>query len=197
MGKIKKIYKIPFLILIVILVVAAAGFFALRSPAVQTWLFDKLSAGISKNNEIEISAGDVKFTFFNRIEVHDLLINDNTADTMLYSKMVKAGIRKIKRKDRFLSLGRIDIESPVIKIHPDTSGILNLGHLARLLVQEDTAKRNKDLLIRQINIYNGELAYNSGKSPDTSQYFDLNNIMLSDLNPVSYTHLTLPTKRIV
>ncbi len=182
MSKIKKIYKIPILVLLVILILTAICFVTLKSPSVQTWLFDRLTARISKNNDIEISAGDIRFTFFNHIEVNNLLLKDNTADTMLYSPMVKAGIRRIKRKERLISLGRVDIDSPVIKLRPDTNNVLNLASLAQLLVNEDTAKRNKDLLIRQIVIDNGELSYRSGIRPDTAENFDINNICLSDLN---------------
>jgi len=182
MDKIKKIYKIPLLTILVIIILAVLGFLALRNTSVQTWLFERLSARISKNNEIELFADNIRFTFFNQIEIKDLLLKDNTADTMLYSPMVKAGIRKINRKNRLINLGRVDIDSPVIKLRPDTNNILNLEYFARLITNEDTARRNKDLLIRQINIKDGKLNYRSGKSPDTAKYFDINNVSLSDLN---------------
>ena len=182
MGKIKKIYKIPLVVVLVILILTAAGYVSLRSPSVQTWLFDKLTARISKNNDIEITAGNIHFTFFNKIEVTDLLVRDNTADTMMYSALFKAGIRNIKRKERLISLGRVEINNPVIKVRPDTNNVLNLLSLTKLLVKEDTAKQPMDFLIRQIVIDNGILGYNSGISPDTLEIFDINNIGLSDLN---------------
>ena len=150
MGKIKKIYKIPLFVIPSILILTTICFVSLRSPKVQTWLFERLTNRISKHNDIDISAGSIRFTFFNHIEVNNLLIKDNTADTMLYSPVVKAGIRKIQRKERLLSLGHVDIDSPIIKLQPDTNNVLNLESLTKLLTNEDTAKRNKDLLIRQI-----------------------------------------------
>ncbi|MBN1387454.1 MAG: translocation/assembly module TamB [Bacteroidales bacterium] len=182
MGKIKKIYKIPLFVLPAILILAAICFVTLRSPSVQTWLFERLTTRISKNNDIDISAGNIRFTFFNQIEVNNILIKDNTADTMLYSPVVKAGIRKIKVKERLISLGHVDIDSPVIKLRPDTNNVLNLTSLTKLLANEDTVKRNTDLLIRQIAIDNGELSYRSGNRPDTSETFDIHNINLSDFN---------------
>jgi len=182
MGKIKKIYKIPLFVILVILILTAAGYVSLKSPAVQTWLFDKLSARISKNNDIDISAGNVHFTFFNKIEVTDLLVRDNTADTMLYSAKVRVGIRNIKRKERRINLGRIEINKPVIKLQPDTNNVLNLVSLTQLLAKEDTTKKPMDFLIRQIVIDDGELSYRSGNRLDTSEIFDINNISLSNLN---------------
>lgn len=182
MGKIKKIYKIPLFIILAILILTAVGYLSLKSPSVQTWLFDKLTDRVSKNNDIDISAENIHFTFFNKIEVTNLLIRDNTADTMIYSALVKAGIRNIKRKEKFISLGRIDIANPVIKLQPDTNNVMNLLSLTQLLGKKDTTKKPMDLMIRQIVIDNGELRYRSGMSPDTSELFDINNISLSDLN---------------
>ncbi len=182
MGKIKKIYKIPLFTLVAIIIFIAICFLSLRSPSVQTWLFDKFSSRFSKNNEIELSAEKVRFTFFNQIEVTNLLIKDNTADTMLYSPKVKAGIRKIRPKERFISLGRVGINKPVIKIQPDTNNVINLAYLMQLLAKKDTTKKDIDLLIRQISIDNGKLSYRSGTRPDTLDTFDVHNISLSGIN---------------
>jgi len=182
MGKNKKIYKIPLYSLLAILILAGISFFSLKSPAVQTWLFEKFAAAFSENNDIELSADNIRFTFFNKIEVSGLLIKDNTADTMLYSPQVKAGIRSVKRKKRLISLGRLDIDSPVIKLRPDTSDILNLQYFLGLMSAGDTAKSNRDLSIRQINITNGKLSYKSGTKAVSRDNFDINNIGLYDLN---------------
>lgn len=181
MGKNKKIYKIPLFTLIGLMSLTLILFFTLRSSTVQTWLFEKLASQFSDKNNIELRAENIRFTFFNKIEVTKLLIKDNTSDTLLYSPLVKAGIRKISRKDRDIRLGKVDIDSPVIKLRPDTNDILNLQRFAMLLVNQDTAKRNKDLRIRQLNITNGRLSYHSGNKPDTASTFDPDNISLHRL----------------
>jgi len=182
MGKIKKIYKIPLFTLGVIIIFIAVCFLSLKSPSVQTWLFDKFSSRFSKNNEIELSAEKVRFTFFNQIEVTNLLIKDNTVDTMLYSPKIKAVIRKIRPKERLISLGRVGINRPVIRLQPDTNKVINVTHLMQLLAKKDTTKKDIDLLIRQISLDNGRLSYRSGNRPDTLETFDVHNISLSGIN---------------
>jgi len=182
MGKIKKIYKIPLFTLLLLIIFIAIGFISLPSPSVQTWLFEKFSSRFSKHNEIELSAGRIRFTFFNKIEVSDLLLKDNTADTMLYAPKVKAGIRKIKPKQRLISLGKIEMDHPVIKLQPDTNNVLNLAYLMQLLAKKDTTKRDNNLLISQVNINNGKLSYRSGARPDTADMFDMHNFSLSEIN---------------
>lgn len=182
MGKIKKIYKIPLFSLLGLMTLFLIFFFALRTSKTQTWLFERFASGFSEKNNIELSAEKIRFTLFNKIEITNLLIRDNTGDTLLYSSMVRAGIKKIKRKERYIGLGRVDLDRPVIKLRPDTSDILNLQNFAMLLINPDTAKRNKDLRIRQLNINNGRLSYNSGNKPDTVPGFDPENINLNGLS---------------
>ncbi|MDT8401167.1 MAG: hypothetical protein RQ743_05685, partial [Bacteroidales bacterium] len=141
-----------------------------------------MSSRFSKNNEIELSAGGIRFTFFNKIEVSDLLLKDNTADTMFYAPKLKAGIRKIKPKEGLISLGKIELNKPVIKFQPDTNNVLNLTHIMQLLAKKDTLKKDYNILISKVGISNGRLSYRSGSRPDTADIFDVHNFSLSGIN---------------
>lgn len=182
MGKIKKIYKIPLLSILSLIILAAICMISLRSASVQTWLFEKFSSRFSKNNELELTAGHIRFTFFNHIEVSDLLLKDNTADTLFFSPRVRAAIRKIKPGEKIFRLGRIGIEKPVIKLQPDTNNVLNLAYFMQLLANEDSSKRIKNLSISRIHIDGGRLSHRSGSRPDTSAVFDIHNFSLSGIN---------------
>ncbi|HKL66433.1 MAG TPA: hypothetical protein VJ877_00970, partial [Bacteroidales bacterium] len=182
MSKNKKIYKIPLLIILVLIVLSGTSLLILRNPSVQTWLFNKFADRVSLNKEINLSVSDIKFTFFNKIIVTDLLIRDNTSDTLIYAPELSAGIRNIKPRQRLIHLGRIDIDKPVIKLRPDTNDILNIQYFGNLLINEDTAKRNKDLIIRQLNITGGRLHYNSGKEVHPEKYPDFGRVTLNELD---------------
>jgi len=197
MGKIKKIYKIPLLSILTLIILAAICMISLRSPSVQTWLFEKFSSRFSKNNELELSAGQIRFTFFNHIEVSDLLLKDNISDTLFFSPKVRAGIRKIKPGERIIRLGRIGIEKPVIKLQPDTNDVLNLSYFIQLLASEDTSKRIRDLSITRLQIEDGRMSHRSGARPDTSAAFDVHNFSLSGINlRVDDLHVTRKDTRL-
>ncbi|MCF8223542.1 MAG: translocation/assembly module TamB [Bacteroidales bacterium] len=181
MSKNKKIYKIPLLIILVLIFLSGSSLLILRNPSVQTWLFHKFAGKVSLDKEINLSVSDIKFTFFNKIYVTDLLIRDNTSDTLIYAPELSAGIRKVKPRQRLIHLGRIDIDKPVIKLRPDTNDILNIQYFGNLLINKDTAKRNKDLIIRQINITDGRLDYNSGKEVHPDKYPDFERVTLNNL----------------
>ena len=126
MGKNKKIYRYLFIIAALFVVLPVTGYFTLRLPSVQTWLTTKFINRVSSRIDGEIEFSRIHFTYFNRVRVNDLLIKDFSADTMIYAPRFEAGIRRIKKSERLLRLGRIRIEEPVFKFRPDTTGQLNL-----------------------------------------------------------------------
>lgn len=183
MGKIKKIYKYTFILLFLFVVLPSIAFFMLRMPSVQTYLGGKFMSRISERIMGEIEFSHIHFSYFNRISVSDLLIRDFSSDTLIYSPRVNAGIRKIKKKERLLHLGRINVEAPVIKIKPDSAGDLNILYYLDFIIPEDTAKRNRELSISQIRISDGTVSYTDGSPPSAGPgIIDINNINLHDLD---------------
>lgn len=157
MGKFKKLYKYSLIVLSTLILLLVAAFFALKNPAVQTKIGSLVMNRISEKIKAEISFDHMKFTFFNKVSFENILILDDTRDTLIFSEFLNLGIRKIDRKNRTTHLGRIYAENPVIGIRPDSSGEMNILYLLDLITPEDTAKRNKDLAINQIRIVNGRL----------------------------------------
>ncbi len=183
MAKIKKIYKYTFILFFLFVFLPSIAFFMLKIPSVQTYLGGKFMSRISEKIKGEIEFSYIHFSYFNRINVSDLLIRDFSSDTLIYSPRVNAGIRRIKKKERLLRLGRINVEDPVIKIKPDSAGDLNILYYIDFIIPEDTAKRNKELSINQIKISNGTLSYTDGSPPsEASGIIDINNIKLHDLD---------------
>lgn len=183
MGKIKKIYKYTFIILFLFIVLPSIAFFLLKVPSVQTYLGGKFMNRISERIQGDIEFSHLHYSYFNRVTVSDLLIRDFSYDTLIYSPRVQAGIRKIKKKERLLRLGRIKVEAPIIKIKPDSAGDLNILYYLDFIIPEDTAKRNRELSINQIRINNGALSYTNGKpSTQGPGLIDINNINMEELD---------------
>ena len=183
MAKIKKIYKYTFILLFLIIVLPSIAFFTLKIPSVQTYLGGKFMSRISEKIKGEIEFSHIHFYYFNRVSVRDLLIRDFSSDTLIYSPRVNAGIRRIKKKERLLRLGRINVEEPVIKLKPDSAGELNILYYLDFIIPEDTAKRNRELSISQIRISDGTFSYTDGSQPSKgSGIIDVNNISLQDLD---------------
>jgi len=183
MTKIKKIYKYTLILLVALILLLALSFPVLRTPAVQTFLAKRLMRNISGNIRGEVEFSSLDFTFFNRVAVSDLLVKDETGDTLLYSPYVRAGIKRIDRPRRLTRLGRISIEAPLLNLSPDSTGRLNLLYFTELLVNRDTARRNREMSIDQIRIFNGEIRYNNNQAASISPgTIDMNHVAVGSLN---------------
>ena len=183
MGKIKKLYKYSLVLLVLIVLLPGTAYLALKIPSVQTYLAARLMKRVSSKIQGNIEFTHIHFSYFNNIKVTDLLIKDYKGDTLLYSPFVDAGIRKIKKSERLLRLGRISIEKPLINLEPDSTGRLNLLYYTDLIVPEDTASRIKDLSISRISISDGTLRYSDGSTGSAvAGLFDPSKVSLSELN---------------
>lgn len=183
MAKIKKIYKYTLLLFIILVIVPLIAFFTLKIPSVQSYLGKKFTENISSKIEGTIEFEHIHFTYFNNVKINNLLIRDFSEDTLIYSPSVEIGIKKFKKSERLLKLGKINIEEPIIKLKPDTTGNLNLLYYIDFIIPEDTAQRVKELSITQLKVTDGILSYNSGKSSLTKAgLIDPGNIKIDDLN---------------
>ncbi|MFN2380537.1 MAG: translocation/assembly module TamB domain-containing protein [Bacteroidales bacterium] len=159
MGKIKKISRFTIRFLIILSVILVALFLLLRSPAIQTPLAKYIATKINERTGSEISFDDIKITFFNRINVQNVLIFDLSGDTLLYSSEITVGLRGISNRDRSLRLGRIIADNPVIGLRTDSAGNLNAMHYLSMLAPEDTSKSKIFLSVNQIKLTNGRISF--------------------------------------
>jgi hypothetical protein len=199
MAKIKKLYRYLIFLTLLLIILSGSSFLLLRNQSVQTYLGHKIFDRISDNIRGAIVFKTMKFTLFNRVTFEDILILDETKDTLIYSPVLNLGIRKLDRKNRSLRLGRIYAENPVIGIRPDSTGRLNILYFVDLITPEDTAKRNRDLSINQIRIVDGRATVNLAESSgeklknlktenlnitidDLDKHYDKFNMTLSELS---------------
>jgi hypothetical protein len=103
----------------------------------------------------EISFEKLKITFFNRVNVQNVLLNDQSGDTLIYSSEISIGLRGISRRERSLRLGRIIAENPVIGLRTDSTGNLNAKHYIALLAPKDTSTSKVFISVNQIKVNNG------------------------------------------
>ena len=67
-------------------------YFVIQIPAVQTWVVKKITNYYSNKLHTEISIGKVKFEFFNKLVLEDVLVKDQKKDTLLFAEKLKADI---------------------------------------------------------------------------------------------------------
>jgi hypothetical protein len=175
MGKIKKISRFSIRFLIILSVIVATLFLLLRSPAIQTSLARFIVTRINEKTGGEIAFDKLKITFFNRINVQNVLIYDQIGDTLLYSSEISIGLRGISRRERSLRLGRIIAENPVIGLRTDSTGNLNAMHYLSLLAPKDTSTSKVFISVNQLKINNGRMIFlgnETAKAPFDTIHLD-------------------------
>ena len=141
----------------VIITVPSVGFFMMRTPKFQTFIVHRFSSYISKRLGTHISIGKVSYTFFNKLVVYDVLIEDQNRDTLLAAQQIALKIKEFSPAKGEFKFGKVDIYQPDFRLITDTTGISNLKWYLDIL-KGDKAKdstQNFLLTITGVEIFDG------------------------------------------
>ncbi len=64
----------------------------LQFSAVQTWVVNRIAASFSKKLNTKVSIRKVDISFFNKLKLHDLVVEDKSHDTLLYAGTARLNI---------------------------------------------------------------------------------------------------------
>ncbi len=112
--------------ILVLVSLPATGLLLLQNKKIQTLLTHYVAREISKKLGTEIKVGKVSVTFFNRLQVRNLYLEDTNGDTLLYADKIKARITHLNRKKEEITIGRLAFDNTYIHLITDTSGVINL-----------------------------------------------------------------------
>jgi len=150
---------------------------------VQTFISKNISEYISNELNTTISIGRIKYTYFNRLNINNLLIKDINQDTLLYAPQLRLSIRNYDPVTGSVTLGRIIANSPVISLITDSSGVMNLKwYIDRLKKKEEKPETGKaGLTVRQIDLIGGSFRLINSTKPHAKTPVDFNNLRLDSL----------------
>ena len=121
------------IILAFLLGLAGGAYWALHNSNVQTYLVNKLAVQLSERLNATIKIGKVRVTFFNKVILEDVLMEDQTADTLFYAQTVTANIDSLKYRKRQVYLNRLVFRESQFKTDRDTTGEFNFSFIAEAL----------------------------------------------------------------
>ncbi len=161
-------------------------YLVLQIPAVQTQIVKRIANHFSSELKSTISVGRIDFKFFNKLSLSNILIKDKNNDTLLFSRKLTAGIRKIDLKNKDFGLGRVDIIDPVIELITDSTGQMNLSwFLNQLKNPPDTIKKAAGKFsIARIDISHARFSFSNHSDTGKKSKAKLNfkNLNINDLN---------------
>lgn len=109
--------KIPAAILLSLLILLCLSIAAVQTEWGQNWLADKVTARLSKDLRNRISIGHVKWVLFNKMNMEEVLIEDQRQDTLLYAGTVQVNITDWFFFKDTAELEYIGIQDALIQFH--------------------------------------------------------------------------------
>ena len=137
---IKKTLKIGLPILGTVIVLIFSSWLILQSPAVQTYLSQKLAFKLSEKYHTNITVQGVSITFFNEIILSDVLVEDQKHDSLLFVHKLVAGIDSFSIKKRYVSINHLKLDQTFLNLKSDSAGNPNYQFLLDSFKQKDTIK---------------------------------------------------------
>ncbi|MEO6315917.1 MAG: hypothetical protein ABIU63_16690, partial [Chitinophagaceae bacterium] len=78
--------------LLILLGILLVSFLLVQTPPVQDWLAGQASARLSKGLGTRVSVKHVKFTFFSKMQMEGVYVEDQNKDTLLYAGKLRVNI---------------------------------------------------------------------------------------------------------
>ncbi len=145
-GRWKK--PVQWMVLGVLFVLALSLLLSLfvQIPFVQNWIVNQISNKISRDLETEVKVGRFYLNFFDDVTVTDLLVRDQSGDTLLYSGKTYLDIHQPLRiiSHNRLSFEEIDMRDLICYLERDATGVSNFKFLTDYLSQPQAQDKHLD-----------------------------------------------------
>ncbi len=190
-GKIiKKFAKIGLIIFLVLISVPVLSLLFLQNRQVQTLVSKRVAEKLSGELQTNISLSSVSYSFFKRVQVRDLYIEDLQGDTLLYSELTRVRFRYLRPERRQIEIARMVFENYYLNLVIDSTGGVNLTFITDRLRKPHVPPEKKNLLrIGTIEMTDGRFSLTRPSRPAEGKGVEFNDFHLRDLD-ISISELT-------
>lgn len=185
MIRIFHIFKYTTTALVIFLVILyVSGYILLSIPYIQQKVKDVSVRELKQILNTDVQIDRISIQPFNKIALHDLYLQDQQGDTLLYTNKLAAGFDLLPLLQSRLVFTNIQFFGFDINLHKaDPAAPLNLQFIVDAFRSDSNRKRNIiDLKIKSILIRRGKISYNVLSEPrKTTGAFDPNHIEVRNL----------------
>ncbi|HJX70745.1 MAG TPA: hypothetical protein VJ346_02300, partial [Bacteroidales bacterium] len=164
-------------------VLAGTLFIAMQSRAIQTFAAKKIVNFLSENIQSEFSVADIHITFFNKIVINHIYIEDLAGDTLLNADKLSVSIARPRFTQKILKIQKVELDHSFINFHVDSTGTINLRFLIDKFLKKDKASESKwDIEVKSIRISDSRF-YLTRSGAEMKEYgISFGNLKLYNLN---------------
>ena len=109
--------------------VPALSLLFLQNRQVQTRVSKYLTEQLAEELQVPVSISSVSYSFFRRVQVKDLYIEDLYGDTLLYIGLTKARIKQFRPEHKGLTIKKVTAEDLYMNLVIDTANVVNLSFI--------------------------------------------------------------------
>lgn len=158
-------------------------FILFNSPAVQTYITQKIAKYMSNRLKTEFSVGSVNIGFFNNIELRDVLIRDLKKDTLAFVGKASVSISDFSLSGQIVFIRKIEIQDPVVNLYLDSLNKMNYSFLAEAFGGKDSSESSPwRIFIKKLAVDNCRFTYRKYNSVAKDLGINYSDIGLSGLN---------------
>jgi len=130
---IKKIAKIGLTVLLVLLAIPALSLLFLQNRQVQTMVSKTVAEKLSEELHTTITLSSVNYSFFKRVQVRDLYVEDLHGDTLIYSELTRLRIKQLRSDRKGVEIKKITLENAYVNFVADSSDVINTWFIVERL----------------------------------------------------------------
>lgn len=117
------------------------AYWALQNSKVQTYLTQRLAAQLSEKIGASISIGKVDIALFRRVVLKDVLVEDQSADTLLFVQSVSAKIDSLKFRKQKVAIGQMVLSGTTFNTNRDSLNRFNFSFILDSLSRDEKKER--------------------------------------------------------
>ncbi|HKJ41498.1 MAG TPA: translocation/assembly module TamB domain-containing protein [Sunxiuqinia sp.] len=126
-----------------LLVILFAAYFAFQTSAVQTFLVRQITNRLSEKLNTKVSIKDVDIRFFNKVVLHDFLMEDQQQDTMLFVGEMVASVDHLSFKKQVVRFSSIEMNRTKLFVSLNENQVPNYNFiLDALRSTSDTVQKS-------------------------------------------------------
>lgn len=148
----------------------------LQSPAVQTYLTQKLALKLSERFNTTITVQGVSVSFFDKVILKDVLIEDQKHDSLLFVHELVASIDSFSLKKHYISISQLKLDQTFLNVSDDSTGKSNYQFLLNSFqlndtITTDSLSRSYDFIMNKFDFNDARIRYAYVDSTGPRQIF--------------------------
>ena len=167
--------------MLAVLILLSSAFILLQSRKVQTYVATKIMEVISENVNAKFIIGAIDISFFNKVRLNNVYIEDLNHDTLLYADQITASIVKLPNKKR-IPVNTITLENAILRLATDSANTVNIKFIVDGLRRKDTTKAPRLLAIRNIKFKNSKFCLKTYNSKLNKQGINFSDLVFNEFN---------------